>query len=154
MQNTMKLKFFGGDGTHNYFRTKRDGGIVWDWSLQSPYESENRRKRSFRMENEKRLIDANAFIEELKQEDMRLYQQGHPGKSRSRTLSLCEVIDMIKGQKVVDAVYGVPQELRGAVAVLVEQYEKSKHCEYVKDAISHAMYHTWKRIDSKKGGNK
>ena len=30
--------FFGGDGTHNYFRTKWDGGTVWDWSLPSPYE--------------------------------------------------------------------------------------------------------------------
>ena len=30
--------FFRGDGTHNYFRTERRGGTVWDWSLPSPYE--------------------------------------------------------------------------------------------------------------------
>ena len=30
--------FFTGDGKHNHFRTEWDGGQVWDWSLQSPYE--------------------------------------------------------------------------------------------------------------------
>ena len=30
--------FFTGDGEHNHFRTEWDGGQVWDWSLQSPYE--------------------------------------------------------------------------------------------------------------------
>lgn len=30
--------FFSGDGKHNHFRTEWDGGQVWDWSLQSPYE--------------------------------------------------------------------------------------------------------------------
>ena len=30
--------FFYGDGKHNHFRTEWDGGQVWDWSLQSPYE--------------------------------------------------------------------------------------------------------------------
>lgn len=30
--------FFIGDGKHNHFRTEWDGGRVWDWSLQSPYE--------------------------------------------------------------------------------------------------------------------
>ena len=30
--------FFGGDGTHNHFRTEWRGGTVWDWSLPSPYE--------------------------------------------------------------------------------------------------------------------
>ena len=30
--------FFSGDGKHNRFRTEWDGGRVWDWSLQSPYE--------------------------------------------------------------------------------------------------------------------
>lgn len=30
--------FFTGDGKHNHFRKEWDGGQVWDWSLQSPYE--------------------------------------------------------------------------------------------------------------------
>lgn len=30
--------FFSGDGKHNHFRTEWEGGQVWDWSLQSPYE--------------------------------------------------------------------------------------------------------------------
>ena len=30
--------FLTGDGKHNHFRTEWDGGQVWDWSLQSPYE--------------------------------------------------------------------------------------------------------------------
>ena len=34
--------FFSGDGKHNYFRTEWDGGQVWDWSLESPYEEATR----------------------------------------------------------------------------------------------------------------
>lgn len=30
--------FFEGDGRHNYFRTEYQGGTVWDWGLDSPYD--------------------------------------------------------------------------------------------------------------------
>ena len=29
--------WFTGDGTHNHFRNRYDGGDIWDWSLPSPY---------------------------------------------------------------------------------------------------------------------
>lgn len=29
--------FFSGDGEQNYFRTEYQGGVRWDWSLESPY---------------------------------------------------------------------------------------------------------------------
>lgn len=31
--------YYGGDGKHNYFRTEYRGGVRWDYSLQSPYET-------------------------------------------------------------------------------------------------------------------
>lgn len=30
--------FFTGTGSENIFRTAYDGGVIWDWSLPSPYE--------------------------------------------------------------------------------------------------------------------
>lgn len=30
--------YFSGDGKHNYFRDRWDGGNRWDWRLKSPYE--------------------------------------------------------------------------------------------------------------------
>lgn len=30
--------YFQGDGQHNYFRQEFEGGPVWDWRLESPYE--------------------------------------------------------------------------------------------------------------------
>lgn len=32
--------YFHGDGKHNYFRQEYEGGPVWNWSLESPYEEE------------------------------------------------------------------------------------------------------------------
>ena len=32
--------WYRGDGKHNYFRDAYKGGNVWDWTLESPYESE------------------------------------------------------------------------------------------------------------------
>lgn len=31
--------WFSGDGSRNYFRNAYQGGNIWDWSLESPYES-------------------------------------------------------------------------------------------------------------------
>lgn len=31
--------WFSGDGRHNYFRNQYSGGNIWDYSLESPYES-------------------------------------------------------------------------------------------------------------------
>lgn len=30
--------FFTGDGEHNFFRTEYRGGVLWNWSLENPYE--------------------------------------------------------------------------------------------------------------------
>ena len=35
--------YFGGNGSVNQFRTRYMGGEIWDWALQSPYQTENRK---------------------------------------------------------------------------------------------------------------
>ena len=55
------------------------------------------------MANEKRLIDANAFIEDIKTEAMNLYLDGMKGTPRPRS-ELYDIIDRIGEQPTVDAV--------------------------------------------------
>ena len=55
------------------------------------------------MVNEKRLIDANAFIEDIKTEAMNLCLDGMKGTPRPRS-ELYDIIDRIGEQPTVDAV--------------------------------------------------
>lgn len=55
------------------------------------------------MANEKRLIDADAFVEDIKTENMNLYLDGMKGTPRPRS-ELYDIIDRIGEQPTVDAV--------------------------------------------------
>ena len=73
------------------------------------------------MANEKRLIDADAFIEDIKTEIMNLYLDGMKGTPRPRS-ELYDIIDRIGEQPTVDAVE-------------VVRCKDCKHCTVTSDGI-------------------
>ena len=44
----------------------------------------------------------------------------------------------------------LPEELIRAVEILKEEYEKTKNNPYIYNPIAWALYHAWKRIDSRR----
>ena len=48
----------------------------------------------------------------------------------------------------VDAVEVPDKKLLKAIKLLIKQYEHSKNSEYVHSPVAHALYHTWKQVDS------
>lgn len=47
------------------------------------------------------------------------------------------------------AVY-LPEEFGHAIDVLKEEYEKTRNNPYIQNPIAWALYHTWRRIDSRR----
>ena len=46
----------------------------------------------------------------------------------------------------------VAPELRKAVALLHEEYEKAKQLEFVRDPLAYALYQAWKTVDGRRNG--
>ena len=82
------------------------------------------------MANEKRLIDANALLEE--QRIMYHYSR-------------------IENAPTVDAVEVPDEDLLQAVKLLIKQYQRSKNADYVHSPVAHALFHTWKHVDKRRG---
>ena len=87
------------------------------------------------MENEKRVIDANAY-----------------------PCQTCEVSYCYKNcekfnawfNKTVDAVEVEDPELLKAIKLLIKQYAHSKASDYVHSPVAHALFHTWKQVDERR----
>lgn len=83
-----------------------------------------------------RIISADALYNKALQAD--LYED-----------SLNEIINLIDEAPTVSAVVVTDTSLRGAINMLINQYEHSKASDYVHSPIAHALYHTWKRWEEK-----
>ena len=79
------------------------------------------------MENEKRLIDA----------------------TEARKHSTHDIITHFLDRcPTVDAVVVEDEDLLKAIKMLIKQYGHSKQSAYVHSPVAHALYHTWKRVNS------
>lgn len=76
--------------------------------------------------SEKRLIDADAFIEDIKTENMNLYLDGMKGTPRPRS-ELYDIIDRINEQPTVDAVE-IPCKIGDRVWA-IRNFKGVKHAE-------------------------
>ena len=43
----------------------------------------------------------------------------------------------------------VPKELSRAIRILKEEYEKTRNNSYIRSPVAWALYHAWRRIDSR-----
>ena len=92
------------------------------------------------MATKKRLIDANALMEEMKEcaiTRQDLYCNGY-----AQTF--------IENAPTVDAVEVPDKELLRAIKLLIKQYEHFKNSEYVHSPVAHALYHTWRQVDERR----
>lgn len=103
------------------------------------------------MASEKRLIDANNLMEQVKHihnavntsEINTDYDTGfHSATS--------QVQGLIAYMPTVDAVEIPDKKLIRAIKLLLKQYEHSKNSDYVHSPVAHAFFHTWKQLDAKK----
>lgn len=100
------------------------------------------------MASEKRLIDANARIEEIK----KAYCTGCEsyGGIRCRACWVDDAIGLIDDATTVAAVEVEDKKLLKAIKILVEQYSHSKRSDYVHSPVAHALYHTWRKLDGER----
>ena len=94
------------------------------------------------MATEKRLIDANEFLNRL---ENTVYDTptdfGYtPGRIKT----------VLKQTKTVDAVEVPDKILLRAIKLLIKQYEHSKNSDYVHSPVEHALFHTWKQLEDRK----
>lgn len=81
---------------------------------------------------------------------MEEYKNRIPKKtiSEMKLDSVAEPIPIIT-RREKQAVY-LPEELGYAIDILKEEYEKTKSNPYIYNPIAWALYHTWRRIDSRR----
>ena len=101
------------------------------------------------MEQEKRLIDANALMDAF-----RSYMVERYDKEKCVSEENCKTCDksclwrkIVSVAPTVDAVEVPDKKLLKAIELLIKQYEHSKNSEYVYNPVAHALYHTWKQVD-------
>lgn len=98
------------------------------------------------MAAEKRLIDANALLEELEK-----FENPMPNKSGYDFLcGIATAITEIEDAPTVDAVEVPDKELLKAIKLLIKQYEHSRQSNYVHSPVAHALFHTWKQVDERR----
>ena len=97
------------------------------------------------MEKEKRLIDANALLNEV------LNHFGIDLAYLGKDLQFCQ--EAIEFAPTIEAFEVSDEKLKTAIKLLIQQYEHSKASAYVQDPIAHALYHTWKQVDERKDSN-
>lgn len=101
------------------------------------------------MENEKWLIDANAFKSDIQKMFVPYGDGTNPGDKDAMIYdeALVDVLEAFNKAPAVDAVEVPDKKLLKAINLLIDQYEHSKRSDYVHNPIAHAFFHTWKQLD-------
>lgn len=100
------------------------------------------------MATEKRLIDGNARIEEIRKAYC-TNCDNYDGV-RCRSCWVDDGIGFLEDAPTVDAVEVTDKELLRAIKLLIKQYEHSKNSEYVHSPVAHALFHTWKQMEERR----
>ena len=103
------------------------------------------------MTTEKRLIDVNARIEEIRKAHC-TNCDNYDGV-RCRSCWVDDGIGFLEDAPTVDAVEVPDKKLLRAIKLLIKQYEHSKNSDYVHSPVAHALFHTWKQVDERRIDN-